>query len=313
MSDAWETLKLLADPTRVRLMRLLRNEELSVAELQDVLEMGQSRISSHLALLRSGDLVTDRKDGKRTYYSFNADAPRQLRELLDHALESVSQEPQILRDTQFLRRVLDQRRAIADRYFNDVAGRLGRKYCPGRSWEAIGHALLHLTPHIDIADLGAGEAAMSLLLARRARSVYCIDSSPKMVEVGSRLAVENGVANLEYVLGDIEEVPLPDASVDLSLLSQALHHAEHPQRALAEAVRILRPGGTLIVLDLKEHTFEKARELYADLWLGFRESDLYSWLRACGLQKVEARIVAREEQEPHFETILASGVKAAAL
>ena len=293
----------------MRVIQLLRAEELSVAELQDVLEMGQSRISSHLALLRAGSVVLDRKDGKRTYYSLDPEMPRQVRDLLDAALRAVEDEPEIRRDNQLLRRVLDQRRAIADRYFNDVAGRLGRNYCPGRSWEAIGHFLLHLTPHIDVADLGAGEAAISLLLARRARSVHCIDSSPKMVEVGTRIAQDNGVANLEYVLGDIEQVPLPDASVDLSLLSQALHHAEHPQRAIAEAARILRPGGTLIILDLKEHSFEKARELYADLWLGFRESDLFSWLRAAGLQKVETRVVAREEQEPNFETLLASGLK----
>jgi len=298
-----------ADPTRGRLIQLLRHEELSVAALQDVLEMGQSRISSHLALLRSGELVSDRKDGKRTYYSLNNDLPRPVRELIDGALSAVDGLHEIRQDNQLLRRVLDQRREVAERYFNDVAGRLGRNYCPGRSWEAIGHFLLHLTPYIDIADLGAGEAAISLLLARRARSVYCIDSSPRMVEIGTRLAQENGVGNLEYLLGDIESGPLHDASVDLSLLSQALHHAEHPQRGINEAARILRPGGSLIILDLKEHNFEKARDLYADLWLGFRESDLYSWLRACGLQKVETRVVAREEQEPNFETVLASAVK----
>lgn len=313
MADAWETLKLLADPTRVRIIHLLTDEELSVAELQEILEMGQSRISSHLALLRGGDIVTDRKDGKRTYYSLNTDLPRPVRGLLDGALAAVAPLEEIRRDRQLLRRVIDHRRALAERYFNDVAGRLGRNYCPGRSWEAIGHFLLHLTPHIDIADLGAGEAAVSLLLARRARSVYCIDSSSRMVEVGTRLAQDNGVANLEYLLGDIQKVPLPDASVDLSLLSQALHHAEHPQRAIAEAVRILRPGGTLIILDLKEHSFEKARDLYADLWLGFRESDLYSWLRANGLHQVETRVVAREEQEPYFETLLASGIKSASV
>src|SRR5690606_7874935 len=129
------------------------------------------------------------------------------------------------------------------------------------------------------------------------------------VEVGSRLAEENGVTNLKYVLGDIENVPLPDATVDLSLLSQALHHAEHPQKAIEEAVRILRPGGRLVIMDLKEHDFEKARELYADLWLGFRENLLYDWLKQAGLQKIEVRTVAREEMEPHFETLLAVGEK----
>src|SRR5262249_54749363 len=150
---------------------------------------------------------------------------------------------------------------------------------------------------------------LSQLLARQAEFVHCIDNSPKMVEFGSELARRHGIANLEYKLGDIENVPLPAASVHLALLSQALHHAEHPPQALAEAYRILKPGGKLLVLDLKEHHFEKARELYADRWLGFTENTLYQWLRKAGFAQVEVEIVAREEKEPYFETLLASGVK----
>src|SRR5690606_121392 len=144
-----------------------------------------------------------------------------------------------------------------------------RNYCPGRSWEAIGHLALRLTPRITIADLGAGEGLISQLLARRAEKVWCIDNSPRMVEVGTALAARNGLSNLTYKLGDIEAVPLPDRSVDVAILSQALHHAQHPQTAVGEAARILRPGGQIVILDLKEHGFEKARELYADVWLGF--------------------------------------------
>ena len=128
-----------------------------------------------------------------------------------------------------------------------------------------------------------------------------------MVEVGTELAAKNGLANLEYRLGDIEKVPLPDQSVDLAILSQALHHARHPQVAVAEAFRILKPGGTVLVLDLKEHAFEKAQDLYADLWLGFKESTLHSFLKTAGFIKVEVTAVAREDNEPHFETLLATG------
>ena len=307
--NAWETLKLLSDPTRVRIVNLLRQEELSVAELQDILEMGQSRISSHLALLRSGGLAADRKDGKRTYYSLADDLPISVRALVDAALKSVETNDEIKSDRNLLRRALETRRQISEKYFDEIAGRLGRNYCPGRSWDAIGHFLLYLTPHIDIADLGAGEGAISLLLARQAHSVFCIDRSSKMVEVGSRLARDNGVDNLEYKLGDIEKVPLPDECVDLSLLSQSLHHAAHPQKAISEASRILRPGGLLVILDLKEHNFEKAREMYADLWLGFSQNDLYTWLRNCGMNKIETQIVTKESVEPNFETILAVAKK----
>ena len=305
MLDAWDTLKLLSDPTRVRIMHLLRQEELSVAELQDILEMGQSRISSHLALLRSGGLAVDRKDGKRTYYSLAEDLPPPMRTLVEATIKAVETNDEIKRDRDLLRRAIETRRQISEKYFDEIAGRLGRNYCPGRSWDAIGHFLLYLTPHIDIADLGAGEGVISMMLARQAHYVFCIDRSAKMVEVGSRIARDNGVGNLEYKLGDIERVPLPDECVDLSLLSQSLHHAAHPQRAVSEAARILRPGGLLVILDLKEHNFEKARELYADLWLGFSENDLYTWLRSCGMSKIETQTVTKEAVEPHFETILA--------
>ncbi|MFP4542581.1 MAG: class I SAM-dependent methyltransferase, partial [Opitutales bacterium] len=162
---------------------------------------------------------------------------------------------------------------------------------------------------IEIADLGAGEGVISQLLARRAQRVWCIDNSPRMVEVGSALARDQGIENLTYKLGDIEDVPLPDASVDLALLSQALHHAAHPTRALAEAYRILRPGGQVVVLDLLEHQFEKARELYADRWLGFTPNHLYGWLREVGFLHVSVDTVAREAQEPYFQTLLAVGSK----
>ncbi len=309
MNASWDILKTLSDPTRLRLLALVSREELSVAELQEILGMGQSRISSQLALLRQVNLVSDRREGKKAFYSLRANLPAKTLALLRSAIESVGELPVMAEDRENLDRILQKRRRTQEQYFNLIAGRLGKNYCPGRSWEALGHLALRLTPAIDIADLGAGEGLVSQLLARRARQVWCIDNSPRMVEVGTELAKKNGLANLAYKLGDIEHVPLPDKSVDLAILSQALHHAQHPQAAVNEAHRILRPGGQLLVLDLNEHTFEKARELYADVWLGFKESALHSFLKKAGFTKVEVSAVARETSEPHFETLLASGVK----
>ena len=309
MADSWETLKLLADSTRVRILSLLTREELSVAELQEVLDMGQSRISSHLALLRQGELVDDRREGKKTFYALNRRFDPQGFALMEAACTSVHGSEQIVSDHMNLKRILEKRKQQSEQYFNSVAGRLGKNYCPGRSWEAIGHFLLHLTPKIRIADLGAGEGLISQLLARRAEQVTCVDNSPKMVEFGRDLAEKNGFSNLEYQLGDIEKVPLEDESVDLALLSQALHHAQHPEAAVQEAFRILEPGGELIIIDLLEHQFEKARELYADIWLGFSENTLYQLLKNTGFRKIEVTVVACESQEPNFQTVLASGVK----
>jgi ArsR family transcriptional regulator len=288
---------------------LLAREELSVAELQEVLSMGQSRISSHLSLLRQGELVLDRRDGKKTFYTLSCEGTPSADALMRAACQAVAKTEQIAEDQANLKRVLEKRKRKAEEYFNSVAGRLGKNYCPGRSWEAIGHFLLHLTPKIKIADLGAGEGLISQLLARRAEQVTCIDNSPKMVEFGSELAKKNGFSNLSYKLGDIEAVPLKDKSVDLALLSQALHHAPHPQQAVQEAFRILKPGGQLIILDLLEHQFEKARELYADEWLGFSENNLYKFLKTAGFRQIEVNVVAKEREAPQFETVLASGVK----
>ena len=309
MADSWETLKLLADSTRVRILSLLTHEELSVAELQEVLDMGQSRISSHLGLLRQGELVHDRREGKKTFYAVNRSFNPQGLALMEAACASVDASEQIVSDHANLKRILEKRKQRSEQYFNSVAGRLGKNYCPGRSWEAIGHFLLHLTPKVRIADLGAGEGLISQLLARRAEQVTCIDNSPKMVEFGRELAKKNGFSNLEYQLGDIEKVPLDNESVDLALLSQALHHAQHPETAVQEAFRILKPGGELIIIDLLDHQFEKARELYADIWLGFSENTLYQFLKNAGFRKIEVTVVACESKEPNFETVLASGVK----
>jgi ArsR family transcriptional regulator len=311
MGDAVELIKILSDATRLRLLALLQTEPLSVVELQEIMDMGQSRISSHLALLRQAGLVEDRKEGKKSFYSCIPPANGPMKGIFNAVLEASSPTPAFSDDARNLDRVLAKRRAESEAYFNMVASRLGKQYCPGRSWEAIGHLLLLLTPAIDIADLGAGEGVLAQLLAKRANSVICIDNSAAMVKVGKQLAKENGFENLTYKLGDIEKVPLPDGSIDLALLSQALHHAGKPEVALSEAYRILRPGGRLVVLDLNQHTFEKARELYADRWLGFSPNRLHHWIKSCGFAEVRVDPVSRESQEPCFETLLATGIKPA--
>jgi ArsR family transcriptional regulator len=180
---------------------------------------------------------------------------------------------------------------------------------PGRSWQAFGHLLLRILPPLVVADLGSGEGLLSELLARRCRKVIAVDNSEKIVAFGAAKAKKNGLKNLEFRLGDLENPPIEPQTVDLVILSQALHHAAEPAQAIAAAHRILRPGGQILMLDLLQHGFDKARELYGDRWLGFAESDLDRWLVEAGFRQVEISVVAREEQPPHFQTILASGVK----
>ena len=303
-----EILQVLSDSTRLRMVKLLGQEELSVAELQEILEMGQSRISSHLGLLRRHEMVNDRKEGKKTFYELNQVVVERF-ELIRVALAEESEEEFWESDRSALNRIVDRRRRASERYFDEVADRLGKNYVPGRSWDAIGHFLLRLVPRITIADLGAGEGMISQLLAERARKIYCIDSSKSMVRVGKELAKKNNLLNLSYKQGDIENVPLAKGSVDLALMSQSLHHAQRPEKALSEASRILRKGGQLVVLDLKEHQFSKARQLYGDQWLGFPENELYRMIKSVGFKKVKVETIAKEEREPYFETILGYGEK----
>jgi ubiquinone/menaquinone biosynthesis C-methylase UbiE len=304
-----ETLQILSDSTRLRMLKLLGREELSVAELQEILEMGQSRISSHLGLLRRHEIVKDRKEGKKTFYALNTEVAQRF-DLIRVALDVDSEEEFWKTDHSALNRIVDRRRRATERYFDEVADRLGKNYVPGRSWDAIGHFLLRLVPKITVADLGAGEGMISQLLAERARKVYCIDSSKSMVRVGKELAKKNNLSNLSYKQGDIEKVPLAKGSVDLALMSQSLHHAQRPEVALSEAFRILKENGQLIVLDLKKHQFEKAREIYGDQWLGFAENQLYRMIKEAGFRKVKVQTVAKECEEPFFETILGCGEKA---
>jgi ArsR family transcriptional regulator len=226
--------------------------------------------------------------------------------LLERAKQEIAE---AAADQAAMRRVVKKRQDKMRSFFDSVAGRLGKDYVPGKSWKSVAEALLRLMPPMVIADLGAGEGAFALLLAQRAKKVIAIDTSAKMIEVGREQALRHGVKNVEYRLGDMEEIPIEDASVDLVFFSQSLHHALHPERAVSEAWRILQPGGRIILLDLVKHRFEEARELYADEWLGFSEAELEAMLENAGFKNVETSVVHKEQETPQFQTLLAVGNK----
>jgi ubiquinone/menaquinone biosynthesis C-methylase UbiE len=304
MASILKSMRLAADPNRLRLLLLLEQEELSVAELQEILAKGQSQISTHLAQLKQAGLVDDRRTGKNSFYRLQA--PSSFMDLLREAAAEV---PEAELDREALRLTLRRRQDKMRRYFDELAGKFGRQYVPGRSWKGIAEALLKLMPPMVIADLGAGEGTISQLMAQRAKRVIAIDNSEKMVEFGAELARTHGIANLEYRLGDLEDVPIRAGTVDLAFLSQALHHAVHPERAIAEAWRILKPGGKIAILDLNRHHFEEAREMYADLWLGFTELEIEKLLKAANFRNIETTVVHRETEPPYFETILSTAEK----
>jgi ubiquinone/menaquinone biosynthesis C-methylase UbiE/biotin operon repressor len=306
-----KVLRVVADPNRLRILLLLQGEELSVAELQEILAMGQSTISTHLSQLKQAGLVEDRRTGKSSLYRLKIDPSESI---LDGLLKQAKSEiPEAIPDRAAMRRVVKKRQDKMRSFFDSVAGRLGKDYVPGKSWKGVAEALLRLMPPLVVADLGAGEGAFALLLAERAIKVIAVDTSARMIEVGREQAQRHGIKNVEYRLGDMEEIPIDNAEVDLVFFSQSLHHALHPERAVHEASRILKPGGRIVILDLVKHRFEEARELYADEWLGFGETELETMLEKAGFNNVQTSIVHKEPETPQFQTLLAIGDKQAAL
>jgi ubiquinone/menaquinone biosynthesis C-methylase UbiE len=307
MQSFTKAMRLLTDPARLRIVLLIEQEELSVAEIQEILSMGQSRISTHLSQLKAAGLLEDRRSGKNVLYRLqNAAQWQDLLPLLHRAAEEV---PEAKNDRRALDLILRKRQDKTRAYFDSLAGKFGKQYVPGRSWKGLAETLLLLLPPMDIADLGCGEGTFTQLLARRARRVIAVDNSEKMVAYASEVTQRNGLENVQFRLGDLENPPIEDASVDLAFFSQSLHHAQHPARAVASAARILRPGGRIVILDLKTHSFSEARDLYADLWLGFAEVELDAFLSAAGFYDISIATVHKEEDSPQLETLLAIATK----
>ncbi|MBK8092890.1 MAG: metalloregulator ArsR/SmtB family transcription factor [Verrucomicrobiaceae bacterium] len=308
MTSVLKSLGLVADPTRVRLLLLLRREELSVAELQEIMALPQSNISAQLAKLQAAGLIHVRRSGKNRLYRLSTATEKEktAQQHLMALIEAAGAEMrETAKDLTALRIVLQKRARSAQAYFDALAGKFGRHYIPGRSWKGLGEMLLKLMPPLVIADLGAGEGTLSQLLAQRAQKVIAVDSSHKMVAYGAELAKKHGFTNLEYRQGDLEQPPIEPGSVDLAILSQALHHAQNPAAAIRAAHAILKPGGRIVVLDLLQHHFEQARDLYADVWLGFTECEMQEMLEQAGFEQIETSIVHREKPSPHFQTLLA--------
>ncbi len=269
--------------------------------------MGQSTISTHLSQLKQGRAAGGPAHGKSNNYRMIAVGKSGiLAEVLAEARREIPEAPA---DQAAMRMVLRKRNDRMRVFFDRMAGRLGKDHVPGRSWKGLTESLLRLLPPMEMVDMGAGEGNLSLMLAQRATRVIAVDNSARMIEVGREQAERNGVGNIEFRQGDMEEAPVEDAAVDLVLFSQSLHHALHPERAIKEAARILRPGGRVVILDLLRHRFEEARELFADEWLGFGEAEIETLLETAGFKDLQIAVVDKEEEHPQFEALLAVGSK----
>jgi ArsR family transcriptional regulator len=305
--------RLLADEARLRLLRLLARERLNVSELTDVLGIAQSGVSRHLGMLKEARLVSEEKEGGFTYLRI-ADNLREGRDgfgplwaLLDSQFTTMAGDPRVREDDARLQEVLRLRKENFDAHAGPDTKRTGQ-LVPGRSWAAWARAVGHLMPPLVVADLGCGEGYLTIEAARWASRVVAVDRSVDVLARAKALAARRRIRNITWKRGEIERVPLPDASVDIAVLSQALHHAASPAAALAEAARVTRPGGRVLVLDLRKHEENWVRTRLGDKWLGFSDAELKELLTGAGLSHAKVSVGARKTGDP-FTVLIASGVK----
>ena len=306
---AGELYRLLGDEVRLRLLRALagKHGRLNVTELTAVLGIAQSGVSRHLRLLKEAGLVAEERGGGFSFYrlspalldgGFGALWPALQAQFADAAHTAA-----VRGDESRLQEVIRLRKENFAVHGTDRA-----QFVPGRSWAGWSRAIGMLLPPADVADIACGEGYLSVESAQWARRVIGIDRSAEVLKRAKALAGRRGVENITWKRGDMEKLPLPDASVDIALLSQALHHAVNPARAVAEAARILRPGGRAVALDLREHDQEWVRDRVGDRWLGFKDEELEGLLTGAGLQDVKVRVGSRSPGDP-FTVLIASGVK----
>ncbi|WP_130620422.1 ArsR/SmtB family transcription factor [Dyella amyloliquefaciens] len=299
LATASSILRLLADPTRVRLLALLEREELTVAELAAVLHLAQPRVSTHLAKLKEAELVRDRRAGVSAYYRANGDTDEHQYALLKSLRESID-DALLREDAARLPGVLAQR-AREEGWADTVAGDMERHYSPGRTWETLARSLLQLLETGDVLDIASGDGITAELLAPHARSIVCVDSSDRVVEAASQRL--KPFANVEVRLGDMHALDLGERRFDLVLMLHALTYAEHPAKAVAEASRLLRNGGRLLAVTLGKHDHRAVVEPFDHRNLGFSASELDGFATSAGLEVLSCNRISRERKAPHFEVM----------
>jgi len=312
LKDASALYRLLGDEARLRLLRVLEKDRFNVKELTGILGLAQSGVSRHLGLLKESDLVVEERNGAYSFYRLSpalresAQAP--LWPLLQAQFDAAVSTAAVKADDARLQEVLRLRRENFEHISPDT--RDGRQLVPGRSWAAWSRALGMLLPPLEVADLGCGEGYLTVETARWAHHVTAIDRSAGVLARAKALAARKKISNITWKKGELEKLPIDDGAMDVALLSQALHHAGEPPAALLEAARVLKPGGRLLILDLRPHDETWVREKLGDRWFGFSDEQLSGLLTRAGFTGVRVALGARRTNDP-FAVLLAIGTKSA--
>jgi SAM-dependent methyltransferase len=276
----------LADPTRLRIFHLLRAMELSIGELAQVLGQSQPRVSRHVKILADAGLADRRKEGSWVFLGLgDPDCVAPLLATLD-AWADEANDPWVVADRARLAAVRADRTAAAARYFADHAEEwdaIRSLHVPESAVEDRIVALLGDTPIGRMVDIGTGTGRMIELLAGEAHSAIGIDRSPEMLRLARAKFSQDGLSNAELRQGDMYALPLGDGAADLVVLHQVLHFAQQPGAAIAEAGRLIGPGGRLLIVDFASHDREELRSRDAHVRLGFGDDQIEGWLDAAGL------------------------------
>lgn len=306
LQSASQHLRLLSDPTRVRLLLLLDHEELSVAELAAITQLAQPRVSTHLARLKEAGLVADRRDGVFVYYRITPDMADAALDALWRVLRENTSDPLVRQDFERVEQALRARDGH-NTWADSVAGDMERHYSPGRTWEATARGLVHLLEPGDVLDIASGDGVLAELLAPRARSITCLDISEKVAEAGRKRLSD--VANVRFEVGDMHALPGADGSFDTVLLMHALTYTPDPGRVFTEVSRVLRAGGKLLAVTLEKHGHEKVVTPFNHVNLGFTRKQLEQLANKAGLTVLDCTVSAVEKRTPHFSVLALSARK----
>ena len=305
--ESWsQCLKVLADPTRVRLLAILEFEELTVAELASITGLAQPRVSTHLAKLKEFDLVRDRRSGVSAYYRFNDKDLEQAERSLWQALRAGTDDPLLRQDYERLSAVLAQR-ADDENWPDTVAGDMERHYSPGRTWEALARTALPLIEPSEVLDIASGDGVLAELFAPYAKRYVCIDSSAKVVLAATERLKK--WPSVSVVKADMHDLPFDHPQFDLVLMMHALSYTKKPAVVIEEAARVLKPRGQLLLSCLHKHGHRTAVEPYGHENLGFTQKDLIKFAEKAGLKLKHCEVVSRERRTPHFEILMLLAVK----
>src|SRR5688572_30854612 len=310
MKAASALYRLLGDEARLRLLRVLDKDRFNVKELTGILGLAQSGVSRHLGLLKESGLVVEERDGAYTFYRLSPDVKDSghspLWPLLQSQFDAAAASPTVKADESRLQEVLRLRRENFEHVGPDT--RDGRQLVPGRSWAAWSRALGLLLPPLEVADLGCGEGYLTIETARWAKQVTAVDRASGVLARAKALAERKKLSNIVWKKGELEKLPIDNATMDVALLSQALHHAADPAQAIGAAARSLQPGGRLLLLDLRPHDETWVRDKLGDQWFGFSDDQLAGMLNRAGFSDVKVTLGARRTNDP-FAVLLAIGTK----